>query len=175
MPARSSGVSAYCPGLDGLLLLFALPHLLDRQPAAERAVVIPLVSFDLARELVGLAADDVEVRTEPVNRAFLIVLAIERIAAAGSSRHLAVFVVTCPHELRGRHMLERGRALRETRFLSPVLGGHQLPGAYQFVVDLCWTLGFIRPASRGQTGKSDHYRNTWNPVELQETCHRNPP
>src|SRR3989440_9423502 len=90
----------------GLLLLDPLPHLLDGQPVAELALVVPFVPLDLPLERLGFLLDQVEVTTDPILRGLLIHLALQRVVPARGPRHLPVLVVSRPHELRRGDVLD---------------------------------------------------------------------
>ena len=79
--------------------------------------------------------------------------------------HLTVLVVGRPHELRRRDMLDRGGALGPLDLPPTVLGGHDLPGADQFLLgallslrreDVAFDKGTALSRAEHNKGKRDH-------------------
>src|SRR5882672_978249 len=97
----------------GLLLLDPFPHLLNGQSVAELAVVVPLGALDPPLECLGFSLDQVEVTAEPILRGFFVHLTLQRVVSARPARHLPVLVVSQPHELGRRDVLDRRGPLRK--------------------------------------------------------------
>src|SRR5215813_9991684 len=95
----ASAASSAGRWFGGSLLLDPLPYLLDGQPVAELAVVVPLVPLDLPLEGLGFSHDLLKISGDPILRSLLIHLTFKRVAAARGACHLAILVVTRPHEL----------------------------------------------------------------------------
>src|SRR5437762_13609336 len=104
---RSTGTSRmswFCE--RPLLRLDPLPHVLDGQPGAELAGVVPLVPLDLPGKRLGLALELFEDVAHAVLRRLDVLVALDRVAPAQPGLDLAVLVVSDPRELRRRDVLE---------------------------------------------------------------------
>src|SRR6185436_10138045 len=95
--------------------------------------MMPLVPLDLPLEALELVLDHFEVIAHPILWRLFVHLAFERVVTPCSTGHLSVFVVTCPHELRGSDVLDCRGLLWKLDLLAAVFGGNHLPGANQLV------------------------------------------